>query len=85
MARIIESPKEYEVTCNHCYKRIAFTVEDTFQSYERGLEYGEGGWLDPDCVWDYIRCTNCGKIIAVDTILSDEDNCMLAYKYRNDD
>lgn len=82
MERIIETLREYEVTCRHCHKRIAFTVEDTFQSYMRGLEHSEG-WIDADCVWNYIRCPNCEKSIAVDTILSEEDNVILSDKYRN--
>ena len=82
MSIIIETLKEYEVTCRHCYKRIAFTVEDTFQSYVRGLDYSEG-WIDADCVWNYICCPNCKKNIAVDTILSKEDNAILSYEYIN--
>lgn len=70
MARILETNKEHEVFCPHCGKRIGFTVEDVWSSIDGCLEDCEG-WLDTDCLWNYIHCPNCGKTILVGKI--DED------------
>lgn len=82
MARIVETNKEYEVCCPKCGKKIGFTIDDVWSSYERGLEYSDG-WLDPDCVWNYIHCPNCDKTISVDTKLDDEEWGFLTKKYEN--
>ena len=82
MARVIEENIEHKVYCNHCLKLIGFTIKDTRQTYERGLEDGEG-WLDCDCVWNYITCPNCGGTISVNNVLTDEEYCLLANKYKN--
>mgnify|MGYP007069959627 CR=1 FL=1 len=80
MARIIKVKKERKVLCSHCLKTIGFTIDDVRSSYTRGLEYSEG-WLDPDCVWNYITCPNCNKTISVDKAISDEEYIMLKRKY----
>ena len=82
MTRILEN-KEHEVYCPHCGKRIDFTIEDVWSSYTRGLEDSES-WLDPDCLWNYIHCPNCEKLISVDRKLDYNETIPLKEKYECD-
>ena len=85
MARIIkETSKEYTCRCSHCFVKIAFSIEDVFSSYVRGLELGDG-WIDCDCVWHYIKCPKCNNVIDVKQKLSNEDDSYLSYKYKTED
>lgn len=42
MVIILETNKEYEVRCPKCGKKIGFTIDDVWSSYERGLDYCGG-------------------------------------------
>lgn len=81
MARVIEKQEEFTVMCPHCLKWVAFGVEDAWSTYQRGLEEDTEGWMDFDCLWHYINCPNCDKIISVDEVLPEGVHKVLTKKY----
>lgn len=67
MARVVQNT--YRVKCNHCGKTIEFDGGDVFSTITRGLEMGNGGWIDADREWSYIECPNCNEYISVDSVI----------------
>lgn len=81
--KIIETEDTYVCRCQECLTKLEFNIHDVFSSYVRGLDICEHGWIDCDCVWNYITCPKCNSTISVDNILSREDKVILADKYEN--
>ena len=86
MARVINKIQlEHQVQCPHCLSTIAFLADETYQSYVRGKEINGEGWIDADCVWNYIDCPSCGKVISVDNVLTKEEYNLLSRRYSEEE